>query len=177
MNAADRAERLAAWIRNNGGRVARRDILKRHIAGIRTASELAEVLDAYAERWPGTVRLATAEEHAGKAGKPGLVVLAPQESASPPAPPRASVTQLVMQPRPDRQDRIEPTHRIALNLPVSSYRQLQRWADDAAETLDRPRVGIQDALRAMIQACLTDPGSHSAALAQIDQRDADPALR
>ncbi len=45
--------------------------------------------------------------------------------------------------------------RITLNMPPELYRQLQRWAGDAAEALDRPRVGVQDALRAMIRATVS----------------------
>ena len=41
--------------------------------------------------------------------------------------------------------------RITLNLPPELYRQLQRWADSAAETIDVPRVGVQEALRAMVR--------------------------
>ena len=41
--------------------------------------------------------------------------------------------------------------RITLNLPPELYRQLTRWADSAAETIDVPRVGVQDALRAMVR--------------------------
>lgn len=45
--------------------------------------------------------------------------------------------------------------RVTLNLPPELYRQLQRWTDTAAETLDVPRVGVQDAMRAMLRV-LTD---------------------
>jgi hypothetical protein len=41
--------------------------------------------------------------------------------------------------------------RITLNLPPELYRQLTRWADSAAETIDVPRVGVQEALRAMVR--------------------------
>jgi hypothetical protein len=46
--------------------------------------------------------------------------------------------------------------RITLNLPPALYRQLSRWADATAEQLDVPRVPVQDALRAMIQALTVD---------------------
>ena len=41
--------------------------------------------------------------------------------------------------------------RITLNLPPELYRQLARWADSAAEAFDVPRVGVQEALRAMVR--------------------------
>ena len=41
--------------------------------------------------------------------------------------------------------------RITLNLPPELYRQLARWADSAAEAIDVPRVGVQEALRAMVR--------------------------
>lgn len=57
--------------------------------------------------------------------------------------------------------------RVTLNLPPSLYRDIERWALDAAETLVIPRVSVQDALRAMIRACLTDNEASSAALASV----------
>jgi len=57
--------------------------------------------------------------------------------------------------------------RVTLNMPPDLYRQVQRWADDAAEALDRPRVGVQDALRAMIRACISDQAARGEALARL----------
>jgi hypothetical protein len=48
--------------------------------------------------------------------------------------------------------------RITLNLPPELYRQLVRWTDSAAETIDVPRGGDQDALRAMIRVITADQG-------------------
>jgi hypothetical protein len=48
--------------------------------------------------------------------------------------------------------------RVTLNLPPRLFRELSRWADDAAADLDVPRVGIQDAVRAMIAVTLADKG-------------------
>ncbi len=59
--------------------------------------------------------------------------------------------------------------RITLNLTDETGREIQQWALDAAETLVMPRVSIQDALRAMIRACLTDDEASSAALASVRQ--------
>ena len=51
--------------------------------------------------------------------------------------------------------------RVTLNLPPQLYRDLTRWADDAAAALNVPRVGVQDALRAMICAVVNDGGPAS----------------
>jgi hypothetical protein len=41
--------------------------------------------------------------------------------------------------------------RITLNLPPELYRELIRWTGTAAEAIDVPRVGVQEALRAMVR--------------------------
>lgn len=46
--------------------------------------------------------------------------------------------------------------RVTLNLPPELYRQLSRWTDSAAETIDVPRVGVQEALRAMVRIITGD---------------------
>ena len=47
--------------------------------------------------------------------------------------------------------------RITLDLSPELYRQLTRWADEAAEELDVPRVALADAVRAMIRVAGDDP--------------------
>ena len=47
--------------------------------------------------------------------------------------------------------------RITLDLSPELYRQLTRWADDAAVELDVPRVALADAVRAMIRIAADDP--------------------
>jgi hypothetical protein len=47
--------------------------------------------------------------------------------------------------------------RITLDLSPELYRQLTRWADDAAVELDVPRVALADAVRAMIRLAADDP--------------------
>jgi hypothetical protein len=64
----------------------------------------------------------------------------------------------------------EPRARVTLNLPASMMQDIETWATDAARTLVVPRVGVQDALRAMIRACLTDQQAGSAALAEVRKR-------
>jgi hypothetical protein len=41
--------------------------------------------------------------------------------------------------------------RVTLNLPPELYRQPARWTDSAAEAIDVPRVGVREALRAMVR--------------------------
>lgn len=50
----------------------------------------------------------------------------------------------------------EPKARVTLNLPASMYREVERWSVEAADSLGVPRVGIQDAMRAMLTACILD---------------------
>lgn len=47
--------------------------------------------------------------------------------------------------------------RITLDLSPELYRQLTRWADEAAVELDVPRVALADAVRAMIRVAADDP--------------------
>jgi hypothetical protein len=47
--------------------------------------------------------------------------------------------------------------RITLDLSPELYRQLTRWADEAAVELDVPRVALADAVRAMIRLAGDDP--------------------
>ena len=46
--------------------------------------------------------------------------------------------------------------RITLDLSPELYRQLTRWADEAAIELDVPRVALADAVRAMIRVAAAD---------------------
>jgi len=64
--------------------------------------------------------------------------------------------------------------RVTLNLPPELYRQLVRWTDSAAESIDVPRVGVQDALRAFIRVITEDggqatPSTNARVLAQLRQ--------
>lgn len=47
--------------------------------------------------------------------------------------------------------------RITLDLNPELYRQLIRWADSAAVSLDVPRVALADAVRAMIRVSADNP--------------------
>jgi hypothetical protein len=71
--------------------------------------------------------------------------------------------------RPGRQAVQTTAARITLNLPPALMRQVERWALDAAETLMLPRVSTQDAMRAMLRACVSDNEASNAALAQVRQ--------
>lgn len=46
--------------------------------------------------------------------------------------------------------RVKPV-RVTLNFPPNLFRQLDRWTREAADSLDVPRVGVQDAVRAMVK--------------------------
>lgn len=46
--------------------------------------------------------------------------------------------------------------RVTLNLPPALMRDVERWTVDAAGELDVPRVSIQDAMRAMIRAAVSN---------------------
>ena len=65
---------------------------------------------------------------------------------------------------------VEPKARVTLNLPASTYRDVERWAIEAADVLGVPRVSVQDALRAMISVCLTGPNATAQAHASLRQR-------
>jgi hypothetical protein len=41
--------------------------------------------------------------------------------------------------------------RVTLNFPPDLFRQLDGWTRDAADTIGVPRVGVQDAVRAMVR--------------------------
>jgi hypothetical protein len=47
--------------------------------------------------------------------------------------------------------------RITLDLTPELYRELTRWAESAAITLDVPRVSLADAVRAMIRVTTENP--------------------
>lgn len=53
--------------------------------------------------------------------------------------------------------------RITLNLPPELARQLMRWTGQAAESIDAPRVHVQDALRAMVRV-ITDESAPNASM-------------
>jgi hypothetical protein len=56
--------RLVAWLEEHGRQAARRDLLRAHVAGVRTAHDLALLLLRYEAVYPGTVT-AIAPEHGG----------------------------------------------------------------------------------------------------------------
>ena len=79
-------DKLAEWLERHGGKASTRDILLAHVAGIRTAGKLAEVLAEYEATYPGSVREETPEERQGKRGPAGTYVFAPRRghTQSPP---------------------------------------------------------------------------------------------
>lgn len=57
--------------------------------------------------------------------------------------------------------------RVTLNMPPELFRQLRAWCEFAADELDRPRVSVQDALRAMVCAGVADAQPSSPVLAEL----------
>jgi hypothetical protein len=88
---AGAVDRLAEWLERHDGRATTREILLAHVAGIRTAAKLNEVLAEYEATYPGSVREETPEERKGKRGPAGILVLAPrrEHERSSPARPHA----------------------------------------------------------------------------------------
>ena len=56
------------------------------------------------------------------------------------------------------------------------YRDVERWATDAAATLGKPRVSIQDAMRAMLRAAVLDK-SISLVVIDLLRRDDEVSAR
>jgi hypothetical protein len=61
---------------------------------------------------------------------------------------------------------------VTLNIPPDLYRQLTRWTDTAAVALDVPRVGVQDALRAMMRVGINDTAATGKVLGQLREERA-----
>jgi hypothetical protein len=84
----DAVDKLAEWLERHGGGASTRNILLAHVAGIRTAAKLAEVLSEYEATYPGSVRQETPEERQGKRGPVGTIVTAPRrDDGKSPTPP------------------------------------------------------------------------------------------
>ena len=84
----DAVDKLAEWLERHGGSASTRNILLAHVAGIRTAAKLAEVLSEYEATYPGSVRQETPEERQGKRGPIGTIVTAPRrDDGKSPTPP------------------------------------------------------------------------------------------
>lgn len=71
---AAHTDRLTEWLRDHGGEATARQLLRSHVAGVRTSAQLTVLLDKYEQRFPGSVREAGQQ---GKPGPPGLVVTVP----------------------------------------------------------------------------------------------------
>lgn len=46
--------------------------------------------------------------------------------------------------------------RVTLNFPPELFRQLDHWTREAADEIGVPRIGVQDAVRAMVRVMLDD---------------------
>ncbi len=63
----------------------------------------------------------------------------------------APAAQAVVSTAPVRPaERVKPV-RVTLNFPPELFRQLDHWTREAADTLGVPRLGVQDAVRAMVK--------------------------
>jgi hypothetical protein len=56
--------------------------------------------------------------------------------------------------------------------PGELYRELDRWTRDAADAIGRPRLSVQDALRAILTAGMRDSAAEAAVLAELQRQEA-----
>ena len=64
--------------------------------------------------------------------------------------------------------------RFSISVEAATYTELIRWADTAAATVGVPRIGIAEAVRAMIRGTLDDTAAAAAALQALrDARTGD----
>jgi hypothetical protein len=87
---AGAVDKLAEWLERHGGKATTREILLAHVAGIRTADKLAEVLAEYEATYPGSVREETPEERRGKRGPVATLVFAPRRERGQSSPTRSN---------------------------------------------------------------------------------------
>lgn len=70
----DRAvDQLRAWLEDHGGRATRRDLMRAHVAGCRTAADLDALLERYRATYPNCL----ATERPAGASRPALVIYSP----------------------------------------------------------------------------------------------------
>jgi len=95
--------------------------------------------------------------------KPSSVAGLRRGVAGPPA--AAAPTAAVPAPKPGQAKPV----RVTLNFPPELFRQLDGWAREAADTIGAPRVGVQDAVRAMIRVITGDeaPSCSARVLAEL----------
>jgi hypothetical protein len=65
--------KLISWLEEHGGKAARRELQRAHVAGVRTASDLDALLARYEASYPGTIGTVTPEG----GGLPIVVISAP----------------------------------------------------------------------------------------------------
>lgn len=71
-------DRLAAWLESHGGKAARRELARAHVAGARTAGDLDALLKRYEQRYPGSL----VKERSGNRGPRAEVVYAPRRGST-----------------------------------------------------------------------------------------------
>jgi hypothetical protein len=70
----DRAiTRLVDWLESHGGRATRRQLLRGHVGGVQTRTDLDELLERYRAVYPGTIR----QERPTAQGAPAEAIYAP----------------------------------------------------------------------------------------------------
>ena len=74
-------DKLLAWLEERGGEATPREILRTHVAGVRTTADLTQLLRRYEDTYPGTV-VANRPPGAGsgRPGRPGRTVRAPRRA-------------------------------------------------------------------------------------------------
>jgi hypothetical protein len=82
--------RLIAWLEEHGGKATRRELQRARVAGVRTPTDLDQLLKRYEDTYPGTV---TEARGAYGRGLPTVIVSAPARRASTPVSPPGDTTE------------------------------------------------------------------------------------
>jgi DNA polymerase I len=73
-------DELADWLERRAAPASRREIQRAHVAGIRDAARLSEVLYLYERVYPGSLKDETPKDREGKRGPSGLLIHAPRRA-------------------------------------------------------------------------------------------------
>jgi hypothetical protein len=60
--------------------------------------------------------------------------------------------------------------RVTLNFPPDLFRQLDHWARETADAIGAPRVGVQDAVRAMVRVITSGEARNAEILVRAELR-------
>lgn len=75
-----------------------------------------------------------------------------------------------VRPQAAMTERTKP-HRVTLDLDPALFRDLNRWIATAAVEADRPRLSLAEALRAIVQATISDTSATGHVLAALRKAD------